>query len=98
MLKENAEMPELNTVRDLLGGLLGRRVRSLLPVIIGVLVLLGFVWQGWWLWAGLIFIMGRRHAELLDEITPLDPGRRFLAIVTLFLFLIVIAPVPLRSF
>ena len=27
MLKENAEMPELNTVRDLLGGLLGRRVR-----------------------------------------------------------------------
>ncbi len=78
--------------------LLGRRVSSLLPVIIGVLVLLGFVWQGWWLWAGLIFIMGRRHAELLDEITPLDPGRRFLAIVTLFLFLIVIAPVPLRSF
>ena len=78
--------------------LLGRRVRSLLPVIVGLLVLLGFVWQGWWLWAVLILFMGRRHAELLDEITPLDPGRRFLAIVTLLLFLIVIAPVPLRSY
>ncbi|MFQ5408039.1 MAG: site-2 protease family protein [Anaerolineales bacterium] len=78
--------------------LLGRRVRALLPVVIGVLVLLGLVWQGWWLWAALIFFLGRRHAELLDEITPLDPGRRFLALMTLVLFLLVITPVPLRSF
>ena len=39
--------------------LLGRRARILLPVILVALVLLGFVWAGWWLWAVLIFLLGR---------------------------------------
>ena len=74
--------------------LLGKRVERLLPVILVALVGLGFVWQGWWLWAALIYFLNRRHAELLDEITPLDGGRRLLAILTLLLFLLVITPVP----
>jgi len=75
--------------------LLGGRVRKLLPVILVTLVALGFVWSGWWLWAGLIYFLNQRHAELLDEITPLDPRRRVLAIITLILFFLVITPVPL---
>ncbi|MBI5054958.1 MAG: site-2 protease family protein, partial [Chloroflexi bacterium] len=65
------------------------------PVILIALVLLGFVWQGWWLWAALIYFLNRRHAELLDEITPLDPRRRVVALITLLLFFLVITPVPL---
>ena len=30
--------------------LLGKRAEKILPVILLTLVLLGFVWQGWWLW------------------------------------------------
>ncbi|MBM4425028.1 MAG: site-2 protease family protein [Chloroflexi bacterium] len=75
--------------------LLGERVKKLLPVILIVLIALGFVWSGWWLWAGLIYLLNRRHAELLDEITTLDPARRFLAVATLILFFLVITPVPL---
>ena len=60
--------------------LLGKRTTKLLPFILVALVLLGFAWSGWWLWAALIFLLGRMHAEPLDQITPLDPKRRALAI------------------
>lgn len=77
--------------------LLGQRVQRLLPFILGALILLGFVWSGWWLWAALIYFLNRRPADLLDEITPLDPRRRLLAIATLALFFLVITPVPLTA-
>jgi len=75
--------------------LLGRRATRLVPVIIAVLVGLGFFWNGWWLWAALIFFLGRTHAEPLDQITELDPARRVLAIGALILFVLVITPIPL---
>jgi Zn-dependent protease len=77
--------------------LLGRRVNSILPVILSALVLLGLVWQGWWLWAFLIFMLGRLHAEPLDQITPLDPSRRVVAVIGLVIFILVFTPVPLLA-
>jgi Zn-dependent protease len=41
-------------------------------VILVLLVLLGLVWTGWWIWALLIYFMGSRSAEPLDQITELD--------------------------
>ncbi len=78
--------------------LLGRRTRLLWPVIILGLVVLGWVWNGWWLWAALLFLLGRRSAQPLDEITPLDGKRKALAVAGILLFLIVFIPVPLRTF
>jgi len=75
--------------------LLGRRVRSLLPFILVALVLLGFVWSGWWLWALIIFFLGRLHAEPLDQITQLDPPRKVVAALGLIIFFLVFTPVPL---
>lgn len=78
--------------------LLGNRAKYLLPIILGVLALLGLVWPGWWLWAFLIYILGRHHAEPLDQITPLDPHRRVLAVSGLLIFILVFTPVPLLAF
>jgi len=75
--------------------LLGKRARRLLPIILGVLILMGLAWSGWWLWAVLIFFMGRRHAEPLDQITPLDSTRRAIAILGIIIFILVFTPVPL---
>ncbi len=75
--------------------LLGKRARLLWPVIMGALILLGFVWSGWWLWAVLIFFLGRLYAEPLDQITRLDPPRTAVAILGIVLFLLVFTPVPL---
>jgi hypothetical protein len=60
-----------------------------------VLVLLGFVWVGWWLWAFLIFLLGRLYAEPLDQITPLNMPRKAVAILGLVIFFLVFTPIPL---
>ncbi len=73
----------------------GHNARKLVPVILALLVLLGFVWSGWWLWAGIIFFLGRFHAEPLDQITPLSPNRKIAAAFGLVLFVLLFMPVPL---
>jgi membrane-associated protease RseP (regulator of RpoE activity) len=75
--------------------LLGKRARTLWPFILVILVLLGFVWTGWWLWAALIFFLGRIYAEPLDQITQLDPPRKVLAVLGIIIFFLVFTPVPL---
>jgi hypothetical protein len=56
------------------------------------------VWNGWWIWAALVFLLGRRYAEPLDQITPLDTPRKLLVILALFVFLFTFSPVPLSVF
>lgn len=76
--------------------LFGKNALKALPFILVLLVALGFVWEGWWLWAVLIYLFGRAHAEPLDQITRLDPGRRLIAVLVLLIFLLIFMPVPLR--
>jgi membrane-associated protease RseP (regulator of RpoE activity) len=82
----------------LLYALFGKRSRILLPFILVALIILGTVWSGWWLWAFLIFLLGRSHAEPLDQITPLDPRRKALAVLGLVVFVLVFTPIPLSIF
>lgn len=79
----------------LLYGLFGSKARSMLPFIIGALILLGFVWSGWWLWVFIVMMLGRAHAEPLDQITQLDTRRKAVAVLGLIVFLLVFTPVPL---
>lgn len=50
----------------------------------------------WMLWIFLLFFLGRVHAEPLDDVTPLDPKRRWIAILTLLIFLLVFVPIPFK--
>jgi len=74
--------------------LFGEKARKAFPYIIAIMVLLGIFWSGWWLWAFLLFWLGRVNAETLDQITPLDPKRRLVAFLVIVLFLLVFTPVP----
>ncbi|MFZ5858831.1 MAG: site-2 protease family protein [Chloroflexota bacterium] len=73
----------------------GDRVRKAYPFIIGILVVMGFVAQMWWLWALMLFWLGRVHAEPLDQITELDPTRRVVGAFAIILFILVFSPVPM---
>jgi membrane-associated protease RseP (regulator of RpoE activity) len=68
------------------------------PWVLAAMIGLGFFWQGWWFWAAMVFVFGRMHAEPLDQITPLNPGRKRLAILGLLIFVICFIPVPLLAF
>lgn len=79
--------------------LVGQRARILTGPIIGILVLLGiFFWQGWLLWAALIFFFGRAHPEPLDDVTGLDTSRKLVAVAVLLVFVLTFAPLPMRVF
>ena len=47
--------------------LLGRRTRYLNWAMIGVLLVMGFLWQGWFLWAFLVFIFSRARVSPKDD-------------------------------
>lgn len=72
-----------------------KRARILFPIILISLVVLGFSWNGWWLWAGIIFLLGRFYAEPLDMITELDMRRKILGGLALLVFILTFIPVPL---
>ena len=79
--------------------LLGReRARKVAQAAFYVTLVLGVLSISWWLWAALIRVMGRVYAEPRDEITPLNPGRKALAVFALILFFLVFTPVPLTTF
>ncbi|MEO0564350.1 MAG: site-2 protease family protein, partial [Chloroflexota bacterium] len=77
--------------------LFGIRARRLYyPVLIGMILLTITTAGGgtWFIWVLLLFFLGRVYAPPLDDITPLDPPRRYMAIGTLVLFVLVFVPVP----
>jgi membrane-associated protease RseP (regulator of RpoE activity) len=78
--------------------LFGRYARHLFwPVVLGLIGISLLLNVGtWWFWILLLFFFGQRHAEPLDDITPLDPRRRLIAILTLVLFFLLFVPIPLR--
>lgn len=74
--------------------LFGDKAKKAFPYIVGLLGVLGFFWSGWWLWAALLFWLGRVNAQPLDQITSLDPARRLLAYIMILVFVLVFTPVP----
>jgi membrane-associated protease RseP (regulator of RpoE activity) len=76
--------------------LLGNKARWLTQAMLVVTVVMGFFWEGWWLWAVLIWFFGRQHAAPLDDITPLTMRQRALAVVALILFVLTFIPIPMQ--
>jgi membrane-associated protease RseP (regulator of RpoE activity) len=78
--------------------LFGKKARQLFwPVIFSLGLLVVFTGTFMWaVWIMLLTIFGRVHAEPLDDVTPLDGRRRWIAIFTLVLFVLVFVPVPLQ--
>ena len=59
-----------------------------------ILLPLGFYWAGWWVWAGLVLILGLRHPPVLDESTPLEPKHRIIGYASILIFILTFVPVP----
>lgn len=74
---------------------LGRAARPLAVAVIIAMVIMGLlVWQGWLIWAALAFFTGLRHPSPLNDITPLDPARKVIALGALLVLAITVVPAP----
>jgi len=77
--------------------LLGNRARLFAWPIVILLVVMGFfLWEGWLLWAALIFLFGRQHPDPLDDVTRLDLPQKIYAALVLAVFVLVFTPVPIQ--
>jgi membrane-associated protease RseP (regulator of RpoE activity) len=77
--------------------LIGDKIRYVGTAFVAVLLLMGMVfWQGWFVWAILIFMLGVGHPPPLNDVTPLGGRRKLLAVLTIIIFLLVFAPIPLK--
>lgn len=76
--------------------LLGKRAQNLTWIIIVAMVLMGFLWPGWHLWAVLIFLLGRRTAVPQDDLTQLNPRQVALGILAMVLFVLTFVPIPMQ--
>jgi len=77
--------------------LFGRRAWPVAFGVVGLLVVMGFFWQGWFLWAFLVLIFGVRHPAPLNDLSPMGLRRTLVGIGVLVLFVLTFTPVPLSQ-
>ncbi|MDQ6665217.1 MAG: site-2 protease family protein, partial [Acidobacteriota bacterium] len=81
----------------ILYSLIGERHRLISRLFIALLIPLGiFYWQGWLLWAGILFFFARKHPSIYDD-TSLGRGRRQLAVLALVIFLLCFTIAPIGA-
>ena len=73
----------------------GEKARYLFLPVLVTLVGLGFLWNGWWIWAAMVLFFGRMRALPLDDATPLDAKRKLIAVIALLVFVLTFTPLPL---
>ena len=78
----------------ILYSLLGRRAWPVAMLMVGLLVIMGFFWQGWFVWALLVLAFGVRHPAPLNDLTSMGLRRTILGIGVLVLFVLTFTPIP----
>ncbi len=79
--------------------LAGSRQRTFALAFVALMLALGFVWWGWWLWSAVALVLGRgslAHPPVLMEEVPLERGRRILGWAAIAIFLLSFSPAPLQ--
>jgi membrane-associated protease RseP (regulator of RpoE activity) len=77
--------------------LFGRDTRKLGLAIMGIMVLLGFLWPGWFFWAAItFFLIGAGHPPPLNDLVPLGSKRKLLAYAMIIIFVLLFMPAPIR--
>ncbi len=54
------------------------------------------LWEGWTIWAFLLFILGLDHPPIIYWEEPLSRGRKLIGWTALFIFILTFTPVPFR--
>ncbi len=75
---------------------LGRIHRLVAWPLLLFLVVLGFKWTGWWIWAIVALVMGVRHPWVPGEDDPFPPDRRWVVAASWVIFLLSFTPEPIK--
>jgi membrane-associated protease RseP (regulator of RpoE activity) len=77
--------------------LLGEKQTRLSFSLILFMLLLGFIlWEGWFVWAVLLLVLGLKHPPVIYWEVPLDRKRKIIGWVSLVIFILTFIPMPFR--
>lgn len=72
-----------------------RRHRIISYAVFFCMLGLGFVWEGWWIWAVMVlFVIRFGHPPTLNDYQPLERRSRWTGWVAMAIFLLTFSPVP----
>ena len=78
--------------RAMFGSRVGTTISSVAMWSLFLLAL--FVWPGLMLWALIVFFIAGRGAPPLNDVTPLDTGRRVVGFIAILILILILAPMP----
>lgn len=73
----------------------GEKHRYVTWAVLAALIPLGFVYWPWWVWAAILFLVGRRHFAVVDTGT-LGHGRHILVVLVALIFVLSFIPAPVQ--
>jgi membrane-associated protease RseP (regulator of RpoE activity) len=77
--------------------LIGEKHVRLSMSLILIMILLGLLsWEGWFIWAALLMILGLRHPPVIYWEVPLDRKRKFIGWLALLIFILTFIPAPFK--
>jgi len=77
--------------------ILGEKHKYISKILVLVMLILGFfLWEGWMVWGILLLVLGLRHPPVIFWETPLDKRRQFIGLLTAIIFIITFIPVPFK--
>jgi membrane-associated protease RseP (regulator of RpoE activity) len=77
--------------------LFGERHRKISTALVAALFLLGmFFWEGWMMWAALMFVLGLKHPPVIYWEIPLDRRRRLIGALAFIIFIVTFTPLPFK--
>jgi membrane-associated protease RseP (regulator of RpoE activity) len=82
----------------ILYSLMGEKSRHMIWPVVVILIGLGTLWSGWFLWVVLVLLLGRQYAAPLDDLTTLTPQQRITGWLVLALFVMIFTPLPLTVY
>ncbi len=77
-------------------GLFEKHSKSIAKIFFLVLIPLGLLWPGWWFWAFLLLLLGINHPPILNSVTPLNKGSKFIGYTAIIIFILTFMPAPFR--
>lgn len=77
--------------------IMGEKHSRLSIALILTMLLLGILsWEGWFIWAALLLILGLRHPPVIYWEVPLDRNRKIVGWISLVILILTFVPVPFK--
>jgi hypothetical protein len=76
--------------------LFGNNSKYISYFVVMVLIVLGFVFAGWWIFTFLILMLGTTHPPPLNDISRLSRGRKAIGVFSIVMLVICFIPIPIQ--